>query len=166
MKDLLGDLLHLDASPSYQLYRIARLVRLDLRRLFQGLDTVITPEQWALLFRLKENDGQSQGDLSDKFFKDPPSITRMLDALVKQRFVVRVPDTKDRRRFLIYLTHDGKEFVAKTQPMMVEKRRHVFRGFSSGDIEQFLSFLNQIENSIKDQEQHKALAPVMSDASP
>lgn len=165
MKDLLGDLLHLDASPSYQLYRIARLVRLDLRRLFQSLDTVVTPEQWVLLSRLNEKDGQSQGELSDKFFKDPPSITRMVDALVRERFVVRVPDTKDRRRFLIYLTHDGRDFVEKTQPMIIEKRRRLFRDFSDGDIEQFLSFLSQIEKGILDQEQHKALAPVISGAS-
>lgn len=165
MKDLLGDILHLDASPSYQLYRIARLLRLDLRRLFQSLETVITPEQWILLIRLNEQDGQSQVELSDKFFKDPPSITRMVDALVKQRFVVRVPDARDRRRFLIYLTHDGKNFIEKAQSLVLEKRRHVFREFSSSDIEKFISYLNLIENSVLDQERHKAMTPVSSDAS-
>ena len=107
MNDLLNDTFSLDASPSYKLYRTARLVRSDINKLFQSLKTVITPEQWALLFRLTEKDGQSQRELSDRFFDDPPNITRMLDALVKHRFVVRVSDTKDRRRFLIYLTHDG-----------------------------------------------------------
>jgi len=165
MKDLLGDIFHLDASPSYQIYRISRLLRLDIRRLFQSLETVITPEQWLLLVRLNEQDGQSQVELSDKFFKDPPSITRMVDALVKQRFVVRVSDTKDRRRFSIYLTHDGQNFIEKTQPLVVEKRRHVFREFSSSDIEKFISYLNLIENSILDQERHKAMTPVSGEVS-
>ena len=165
MKDLLGEIFHLDASPSYQLYRIARLVRLDLKRLFQNLESVITPEQWVLLIRLNENDGQSQVELSDNFSKDPPSITRMVDALVRQGFVVRVPDVKDRRRFSIYLTHDGKNFIEKTLPLVVEKRRQVFREFSSADIQKFISYLNQIENGILDQEPHKAMTPASSDVS-
>ncbi len=150
MYDLLNDTFSLDASPSYKLYRTARLVRSDLNRLFQGLEKAITPEQWVLLFRLNETDGQTQGELSDRFFKDPPNITRMLDALVKHRFVVRVPDAKDRRRFLVYLTHDGRNFIDKTLPSVVEKRRHVFHGFSTGDIEQFISYLNQVEQNIRD----------------
>ena len=165
MKDLLGEIFHLDASPSYQLYRIARLVRLDLKRLFQNLESVITPEQWVLLIRLNENDGQSQVELSDNFSKDPPSITRMVDALVRQGFVVRVPDVKDRRRFSIYLTHDGKNFIEKTLPLVVEKRRQVFREFSSADIQKFISYLNQIENGILDKEPHKAMTPASSDVS-
>ena len=148
MNDLLSDTFSLDESPSYKLYRTARLIRSDLYRLFQSLETVITPEQWVLLFRLTEKDGQSQREISDRFFKDPPNITRMLDALVKHRFVVRVPDTKDRRKFSIYLTHDGRNFVDKTLPSILEKRRQAFHGFSPGDIEKFKSYLNQIENNI------------------
>ncbi len=63
MKDLLGDTFSLDASPSYKLYRTARLVRADLNQLFQSLETVITPEQWVLLLRLNEKDGKSQVEL-------------------------------------------------------------------------------------------------------
>jgi len=148
MIDALSDTYSLDVSPSYRLYRTARLIRSDLNKLFKSLETLITPEQWVLLFRLNEKDGQSQGELSDRFFKDPPNITRMLDALVKHRFVVRVPDTKDRRKFSIYLTHDGRNFVDKTLPSILEKRRQAFHGFSPGDIEKFKSYLNQIENNI------------------
>jgi DNA-binding MarR family transcriptional regulator len=165
VNDLLSDTFSLDASPSYRLYRTARLIRSDLNQVFQSLGTVITPEQWVLLFRLNEKDGQSQLDLSDRFFKDPPNITRMLDALVKHRFVVRVLDTKDRRKFLVFLTHDGRNFIEKTLPVVVEKRRQVFDGFSSGDIEQFTVYLNQIENNILDHKHHKGTAPASSDMS-
>jgi DNA-binding MarR family transcriptional regulator len=110
-----------------------------------------------LLFRLNEKDGQSQHELSDRFFNDPPNITRMLDALVKHRFVVRVLDAKDRRRFLIYLTHDGRNYFEKTLPWIVERRRQVFHGFSSGDIEQFISYLDQVENNILDRKHQKRI---------
>jgi DNA-binding MarR family transcriptional regulator len=89
-----------------------------------------------------------------------------LDALVKHRFVVRVPDAKDRRRFLIYLTHDGRNFVEKTLPRVMERRRQAFHGFSSGDIEQLMSYLNRVENNILNHEHHKGMAPASSDISP
>jgi DNA-binding MarR family transcriptional regulator len=130
------------------------------------LETVITPEQWVLLFRLNEKDGQSQRELSETFFRDPPNITRMLDALVEHRFVVRVLGTKDRRKYLIYLTHDGRDFFKKSLPLVVERRRQVFHGFTSGDIEQFLSYLNQVENNILDHRHHKGTVPTSSDLSP
>ena len=155
MSDLLGDIFSLDTSPSYKLYRTARLVRSDLNQLFKGLVPAITPEQWVLLFRLNEKDGQFQGEISDRFFKDPPNITRMLDALVKNGFVVRVPDNTDRRKFLIYMTHDGRNFVDKTLPSIVERRRQAFRGFSSGNIEQFMSYLDQIEDNILDHRKNR-----------
>lgn len=155
MNDLLSDTFSLDESPSYQLYRTARLIRSDLNQLFKSLEPVITPEQWVLLFRLNEKDGQSQREISDKFFNDPPNITRMLDALVKHRFVVRILDTKDRRRFLICLTHDGRNFVEKTLPLIVERRRQAFRGFSSGNIQQFMSYLSRIEHNILDHRKNR-----------
>jgi len=164
--DLLGDTFSLDSSPSYKLYRTARLVRSDMSRLLKSLESVVTPEQWVLLFRLNEKDGQSQREISDKFFNDPPSITRMVDALVNQRFVVRVLDIKDRRKFRIFLTHDGRNFIEKTLPWIVEKRRQLFHGFSVGEIKQFVSFLTQIESNLLDPAQHEGLAPASSDVSP
>ena len=166
MADLLGDTFSLDSSPSYKLYRTARLVRSDLSKVFKSLETVITPEQWVLLFRLREKDGQSQREISGRFFNDPPSITRMVDALVNHGFVVRVLDNKDRRKFLIYLTHDGQNFIDKTLPSIVEKRRQLFHGFSPGEIEQFVSFLNQVENNILNPKRHKHLVPASSDVRP
>ena len=162
VKDLLSDTLNLDASPSYRLYRTARVVRSDINRLLRSLETAITPEQWLLLFRLNEKDGQSQSEVSGRFFDDPPNITRILDSLVKHRFVVRVPDGNDRRRFLIYLTHDGRKFIKKTQPLIVEKQKRVFRGFSDSDIDQFISYLDQVESNILDDKQ---MAPASSDTS-
>ncbi len=162
MKDLLNDTLNLDASPSYRLYRTARVIRSDLNRLLQSLEIAVTPEQWVLLFRLNEKDGQSQSEVSGRFFDDPPNITRILDALVKHRFVVRVPDGNDRRKFLIYLTHDGRKFIEKTQPLVIEKRKRVFRGFSASDIDQFIGYLNQVESNVLDDKQ---MAPASGDVS-
>ena len=141
---------NIDESPSYKIHRIARLVRFDLNRVFQKLEPVITPEQWLVLARLNQKDGQPQCELSQTLFHHPPNLTAMLNSLVNHRLVVRVPDTEERRRFVIYLTHHARKFIEDAFPLVVEKRRQVFDGLSSGDIEQFVSYLNQIEHNILD----------------
>ena len=116
---------------------------------------MITPEQWILLIRLNEKDGQLQGELSEKLFHYPTNLTAMLDSLINHRLVVRVPYTKDRRRYLIYLTHYARKFIEDTFPLVVAKRRQVFDGFSSANIEQFVGYLNQIEHNLLDRRKNK-----------
>jgi hypothetical protein len=50
--------------------------------------------------------------------------------------------------------------------LALERRRQVFHGFSPGDIEQFISYLSQVENNILDHKHHKGVAPASSDVSP
>src|SRR5688572_15254749 len=94
----------LDKAVAYKIQRTARLLRLHLIKFLQDAGTDITPEQWFILFRLHENEGQSQGELADKDLQDHPNITRMLDMLEKRQLVIRTADPQDRRKFLIFLT--------------------------------------------------------------
>ena len=152
MKDYLHDITTIDNSTSYILYRTARLVRLNMLKLLQHLEAHITPEQWILLFRLYEKGGQSQVELSDKTFKDPPNITRMLDALAKQKFVLRSSDENDRRKFLVDLTEAGRAFVETMLPIIVEDRKKIFQGFSTEEVATFTGYLNRIEDNVVDKE--------------
>lgn len=68
----------------------------------------ITNEHWIILVHLWRQDGLNQQYLVESTGFNKTSITRALDSLEKQSFVIRVPDQADRRNKLIYLTHKGK----------------------------------------------------------
>lgn len=68
----------------------------------------ITNEHWIILVHLWRQDGLNQQYLVESTGFNKTSITRALDSLEKQNFVIRVPDQADRRNKLIYLTHKGK----------------------------------------------------------
>jgi MarR family transcriptional regulator, transcriptional regulator for hemolysin len=142
------DLSSLDKAVAYKIQRTARLLRLHLIKFLQDAGTDITPEQWFILFRLHENEGQSQGELADKDLQDHPNITRMLDMLEKRQLVIRTADPQDRRKFLIFLTEAGKNLMTQIFPLAIEERKKVLHDLTPQDINLLTDILTKIENNI------------------
>lgn len=76
-----------------------------------GID--LTREQWSVLAVLWKNDGCSQQVIADETSRDKPSVTRLIDNLVKEGYVERRNDANDRRLNLIFLTDKGKSIEGK-----------------------------------------------------
>ncbi len=142
------DISSLDKAIAYKIQRLARLLRLHLVKFLQEAGADTTPEQWFILFRLYEQDGQSQGELADKDLQDHPNVTRMLDALEKRQLVVRRAAPFDRRKSLIFLTEAGRQLLAQILPLAIEERKKVLNGLTSQEINTFTDLLKKIEHNI------------------
>jgi DNA-binding MarR family transcriptional regulator len=146
--DYIYDTSSLDNAIAYKIQRLARLLRLHLTKFLQQVGANITPEQWFILFRLYEKDGQSQGELADKDLQDHPNVTRMLDALEKRNLVVRRADAYDRRKSLIFLTEAGRQLLAQLMPLTIEERKKVLDGLTPAEITLFITGLARIEANV------------------
>jgi DNA-binding MarR family transcriptional regulator len=146
--DYIYDNTSLDKAVAYKIQRTARLLRLHLTKFMQQVGADITPEQWFILFRLYEKDGQSQGELADKDLQDHPNVTRMLDALEKRHLVVRQADPYDRRKSLIFLTDAGQHLLAYLLPLAIEERKKVLAGLTPAEISVFITVLTRIEANV------------------
>ena len=146
--DHIHDLGSLDNATAYVIQRTARLLRFHLIKFFRDKGVDITPEQWFILFRLYEKDGQSQGQLADKDLNDHPNITRLLDALEKRGFVSRTADPQDRRKHLIYLTEHGRDFMEDLFPEVIATRQQIFNGLTQEDIDTLKATLAIIEQNV------------------
>src|ERR671918_1689936 len=103
----------LDNSYGYLINLAAQRLKYELHRTFQAHGYDITPEQWAVLNRLWEEDGLSQVELAERTFKDKPGTTRILNLLEKKVVVVRRPDEKDGRVLRVFLTKVGRDLRDK-----------------------------------------------------
>lgn len=92
----------------------------------QGLD--ITPEQWTVLAFLWKEDGVTQQTLCDATFKDKPSMTRLIDNLVKQNLVIRKASSLDRRSNFIFLTAAGRQIKEKANEVVSETVQAALKG--------------------------------------
>jgi DNA-binding MarR family transcriptional regulator len=135
-------------SLGYLLYRTALALKAALQRCFKENGYEITGEQWAIIRHLWEEDGLSQREIAEKTYKDKPNITRMLDALENKRLIFRQPDPRDRRKYCIYLTKEGRHLHERLSPLVQNLRQRFTQNLPQHDIEVLKDTLNKIYQNI------------------
>lgn len=127
-----------------QTYRkIVNLLSLELKEL------EITPEQWAVLYRISERDAINQKDIANRAGKDQPTTTRILDALFKKGYIEKKMCERDRRSFLVFITEKGREIVGKAGPIEEETLAKVTRGIEIDQLILFKDLLGHMNKNIE-----------------
>ncbi|QIH32427.1 MarR family transcriptional regulator [Sphingobacterium sp. DR205] len=112
----------------------------------KGFD--ITVDQWAVLKALYETEQLSQKDLARRCGKDQPTLTRIVDILLKKGLAERVIDETDRRSLYLHLTEEGKLKVASLSHIVAEIRMKAWEKLTEKDFEDFTRILNTIYNNL------------------
>lgn len=108
----------------------------------------VTPEQWAVLNRLWEQDGISQKELSEKSLKDQPTTTRILDKLEQRGLIRRQANPEDRRAFLIYLTNEGRDIRYPLINLARQALAQSLKGLSKEEQAELKNLLNRITDNL------------------
>lgn len=131
-------------SLGFIIYRTALALKSALQRCFKENGYEITGEQWAIIRHLWEEEALSQREIAEKTSKDKPNITRLLDALEKKRLIFRQSDPRDRRKYCIYLTKEGKQLYERLLPLTQSLRQRVTQNLSPAEIDLAKEILNKV----------------------
>jgi DNA-binding MarR family transcriptional regulator len=94
--------------------RLAR--RLRVERLMPELaEPALSDTQLAALATLERHGAMSPGDLAEHEKVQPPSMTRVIAALVDWDLVTRAPHPTDRRQVILTVTREGRSLVQKVR---------------------------------------------------
>jgi DNA-binding MarR family transcriptional regulator len=94
--------------------RLAR--RLRVERLMPELaEPALSDTQLAALATLERHGAMSPGDLAEHEKVQPPSMTRVIAALVDWGLVTRAPHPTDRRQVILTVTPEGRSLVQKVR---------------------------------------------------
>lgn len=107
-----------------------------------GMD--LTVDQWVLLDHVFHYPAISQNVLAEMTAKDNPTVTRILDLLVKKGLVERKMSEEDRRRFNIFLTEAGEMKFHAAFPVVAEVRRMGWANLSDNDFDDLVRILDTI----------------------
>ncbi|MCX5829384.1 MAG: MarR family transcriptional regulator [Deltaproteobacteria bacterium] len=157
----------LDESPSFWLYRAHTQGAAALRRDFLAAGFDLTPEQWGIMTRIRDNEGISQSQLCEKTFKDRHNINRIINILEKRGYTERRPDEDDKRAYRLFLTESGMDALKKSTPIVLKHFRKRFSGISDGDLAALHRILVHIVNNIKnidEQQKSEAIAVINKNA--
>ena len=104
----------------------------------------ITIDQWLIIKNILENPEISQQELSEKVFKDNASVTRIIDLLVKAKYLERKISSTDRRRTELKVTKEGKKIITDVQTIVLTNRSFALKNLSKSDIDSMKTGLMMI----------------------
>ena len=144
--------LKMENSYSYLIARITSKLHKELLQMFKsnGYNN-ITITHWAILLCLWQEDGQTQSAIAEKLDKEKANITRMLDAMEKNKLIQRRPHENDRRSFRIFLTPKGNELKDSLIAVDKELSKTGTKGLNKKEKQENLRLLNIMYNNFADQ---------------
>lgn len=134
----------LDKSAGYLINMTALLLKRELNTAIKNKGIDVTPEQWAILNRLNENDGLTQKEVARLTFKDNANITRIVDKLESKGLALRSSDISDRRSWKISITPKGTEVRDAIEPLAIVILQKTMKGVSEKDVTIFNETLKKM----------------------
>ncbi|MBM7583810.1 DNA-binding MarR family transcriptional regulator [Bacillus pakistanensis] len=139
----------LDDSLGYKLFHASRLMCNKLNQNFKSKDYPVTYEQWQILSRLYQKDGQTQNSLSRQNERDQASVSRLVDNLIKRGLVKRNLHPDDGRVNIICLTNESKKIRENLEQLATNTINEAGKGIDTKDLETCLRVLDQIRENLK-----------------
>ena len=115
---------------------------------FQEYGIDLSKEQWLVLKKLHEKDGQNQNELAFITNRSKTSLTRLINTMEKKKLLLRVISNEDKRINNIFLSDLGKSIFKKSLPILKLIINELQKGISTEELEQAIKVLNLIQNNI------------------
>ncbi|MNM72011.1 Transcriptional regulator SlyA [compost metagenome] len=132
----------LDESIGFHLGIASRKLSLILQQRMR--DYHITLEQWSVLYRIWEKDGQIQKEIGERSGRDKPTTTRILTTLEEKGFIRKVCGERDRRSFFIFITDEGRSVIRNTEHIEHQVLEEITEGMAAEESKLLLKLLRQI----------------------
>lgn len=111
-------------------------------------DYDISPEQWSVVYRVIEEPGISQKLVSDSTYKDQGNLTRMIDKLVKNDFLIKQQNSINRREIELFPTKKAVDLSNSIIEHSTQHNKKMLDTFSNEEKEQLFTLLNKIYDNI------------------
>jgi len=134
---------------SFLLDCTAKRVKQYAQAQFNSGNYGITVDQWTVLKNLNKAANVSQKELAKLCGKDQPTLTRIIDLLVKKGFVERTQHENDRRSFVVQLSEKGQRKVDQLEPNVHEIRMKAWENLKESDFEDLQRILNTIYTNLE-----------------
>jgi DNA-binding MarR family transcriptional regulator len=131
----------------WSFFKLRYLIKGKLQKSLKIYD--ISLDQWIILSRIYQNEGNNQKKLAEVSHKDRAVITRILNILENKGLVERKNSYHDKREFLIYLTDKGNELYRETSVIMSGNTQEIKSIFSENELEQFKSLLDKLGSNLE-----------------
>ncbi len=116
-----------------------------------------TPQQVVILRMLAQEGPIPMKKLGQELFVTPPNITGIIDRLEEKQFVIRLENSKDRRKTEIKLTEKGKKVYQKALDSYRESFQDALNVLTPEEQETLSSLLRKLAKEFVDKNSFESL---------
>ncbi len=139
-----------DSSLDQIFAYVSKLYFKRVHRMFESVG--LYRGQPIMLYFLWAQDGKSHKEIATHIELQPATISKMVQRMEKNGFLISKPDSNDMRKSRVYLTDKGRNVKEKVGEIWQRLEEEVFGGFTLEEKLLFKRFLNQIKNNIQNAE--------------
>ena len=130
----------LDAFPGHGIRRLQQAAVASFMR--DVVSSVVTPVQFAVLYKLAELPNIDQRTLAQAVGIDASTIGGVIDRLEARGWLVRNLSREDRRVRRVELTDAGAKLLREITPSVLEVQSRILEPLSNAQREQFLQLMD------------------------
>lgn len=139
---------HLDSHINHRVAILSGLMKRQIYRIISDEEVNITPEQWTILSYLWTENGLAIREIVSKSRKDFANVTRIVEKLQKQGYVIKKKNEKDGRSYLVYHTDKANEIKTKIEKCQKRSLEISLSGISEDDQKFFMQIIDKLEKNI------------------
>lgn len=139
----------LDDVVNHRVSMLAILMKRQILKILAGNGLEITPDQWVVLYYLWEENGLSIGEIARRSKKDFANVTRIVDKLVRMKYVEKKKSGTDSRISNVYILPKGENIKLDVQNCWKQASDIALNDVSETEQKQLMEILVKIENNIQ-----------------
>jgi DNA-binding MarR family transcriptional regulator len=101
----------------------------------------VSLDQWRLMKALSEAGGMTMGKLAEELALNHPTLTKLVDRMVQDALVYRVPDPNDRRKVRMFLSDKGSALLASQNKRVQDHETKVEDNYGNEDAQRLKDML-------------------------
>ncbi|WP_134682333.1 MarR family winged helix-turn-helix transcriptional regulator [Paracoccus ravus] len=133
----------LSQQLSYLIARVNRMIEDDLARRLQPGGLAI--EHFRILKALEQDRPLPMGELAARILVEPATLTKIIDRMISDGLVFRLPDPNDRRRVLVSLTPAGEATCRDLLSIGKEHEEHILHALSGKDVQHIRRIFSELK---------------------
>ncbi|MFA6261011.1 MAG: MarR family transcriptional regulator [Bacteroidia bacterium] len=133
----------------YNLERSIKAYRQYAQTILKAHGYSITIDQWLILKAIIDDPDIAQNELAEAVFKDKASINRIIDLLIRHKYLTREKLKENRKFRQLTVTRLGHQILADLNSIVIKNRAQALKGISIAEIERTEKVLIRIFNNCK-----------------
>lgn len=133
----------------YNLERSIKAYRQYAQTVIKSHGYTITIDQWLILKAIIDDPDIAQNELAEAVFKDKASVNRIIDLLIKHKYLTRTKLKENRKFRQLLVTRLGRQIIAELNPIILKNRTQALKGIPVAEISRAEKVMIQVFKNCK-----------------